>query len=297
MGFTGGAKVGGRYRRGPATPGSLPHSKLYAGTARASTPAGALSHTVGKVGGTFASLVYSTVVASTTDLPDIHRRLVEIFGQHTWQPDLDPLDEAVGTIISQHTSGANSRRAFERLRADFGTWDAVRRAPVEGIAAAIWCAGLARQKAPRIKALLERVDAERGRLDLDFLAELPQAAAVSWLRRLPGVGQTTAACVLLFGLGRPVMPVDGGILRIARRIGLVGERGAPDEVQAALEGSVPPEWVYCLHVNLIRFGRDFCTPSAPACPICPLNDLCDSFQRSHDGRATAARGAGPGSIR
>jgi endonuclease-3 len=239
-------------------------------------------------------------VASTTDVPDVHRRLVEIFGQHTWQPDLDPLDEAIGTIISQHTSAANSRRAFDRLRAEFGTWEAVRHAPVDAIAGAIWCAGLARQKAPRIKALLERVSAERGRLDLAFLAQLPPGAAMAWLRRLPGVGQTTAACVLLFGLGRPVMPVDGGILRIARRIGLVGERGAPDAVQAALEGAVPPEWVYCLHVNLIRFGRDFCTPSAPACPICPLNDLCDYFRRSHDdgsGVATAARGAGRGSNR
>ena len=132
----------------------------------------------------------------------------------------------MGAIISQHTSGPNSRRAYERLRARYPTWADVREAPLEGIQEAIWCAGLARLKAPRIKSLLAQITAERGALDLGFLAGLSPAGAMAWLRRLPGVGQTTAACVLLFGMGRPVLPVDGGILRVSRRLGLIAPRGA-----------------------------------------------------------------------
>lgn len=212
------------------------------------------------------------------DVPELHRRLVEVFGRHRWEPDEDPLSELVSTIIGQHTSGPISQRAFDRLRERYPTWEAVRDAEVEGIAAAIHGAGLARLKAPRIKLLLERIAAERGRLDLGFLAKMRPAQAMTWLRRLPGVGQTTAACVLLFGIGLPVMPVDGGILRIARRLGLVGLRARPDEVQRTLEGAITEACTYTLHRNLIRFAREICRPAAPACPICPLNDRCDYFR-------------------
>jgi endonuclease-3 len=219
-------------------------------------------------------------VAIAADVPELYRRLADVFGRPAWRPDpaVGPLEEVVGTLIGQHTSGPNSRRAYARLRERFPTWDAVRRAPVAEIAEAIWGAGLARLKAPRIKGLLSQIAEERGDLDLGFLAGLSDAAAMAWLRRLPGVGQTTAGCALLFGLGRPVMPVDGGILRVARRLGLVDPRGSPDQVQRALEAGVPPGEVYPLHVNLIRFGRELCTPTAPACPVCPLNDCCAHFR-------------------
>ena len=220
-------------------------------------------------------------MATADDLPEIHQRLVETFGAHTWEADLDPLSELVSTVLSQHTSGANSRRAFEQLRARFPTWEAALQAEVEAIAEAIKCAGLARQKAPRLKRLLAQIAAERGSFDLRFLAHLPAGEAMAWLRRLSGVGQTTAACALLFGLGRPVMPVDTGIQRIVARLGLAAPTATADEAQAALEAAIPGEWIYTLHVNLIRFGRQVCTASQPRCEICPLNDLCDYFLATH----------------
>ncbi len=230
-------------------------------------------------------------MARPADVPEVHRRLSEAFGHRTWRPDPDsgPLEEAVGTLIAQHTSSANSRRAYDRLRERYPSWEAVRDAPPEAIQEAIWCAGLARTKAPRIKALLTHVAAERGALDLGFLTALPAAEAMAWLRRLPGVGQTTAACILLFGLGQPVMPVDGGILRISRRLGLLPPHGTPEEAQRILEAGVPSEEVYPLHLNLIRLGRELCTPSAPACPVCPLNDLCTHFRgEAHSPRKEAS---------
>jgi endonuclease-3 len=190
----------------------------------------------------------------------------------------DPLERVVRALISQHTSGPNSRRAYAALRERFPTWEDVRDASPEAIAASIRTAGLARQKAPRLKALLIRLAAERGALDLRFLGALSDAAAMAWLRHLPGIGQTTAACTLLFGLGRPVMPVDGGILRVTRRLGLVPPTGTPDDVQRVLEAGIEGEAIYALHLNLIRFAREICAPRAPACPICPLNDRCVYFR-------------------
>jgi endonuclease-3 len=220
-------------------------------------------------------------MASLDDLGEIAARLEVIFGRPAWAPDLDPLSELISSVIGQQTAGPAARRAFEQLRRAFPTWEEARQAPVEAVAAVIASAGLGRLKAQRIKGLLEAIACERGELRLDFLAALPVEEAVAWLQRLPGVGPTTAACAILFGLNRPAFPVDTGIRRTALRLGLASPGTPAGRLQAMLAGAVPPEDVYATHVNLIRFSRQFCTSSDPACPICPLNDLCASFGRYH----------------
>ncbi|MBI3972181.1 MAG: endonuclease III [Chloroflexi bacterium] len=216
-------------------------------------------------------------MAEEQDLDEIYARLTEAFGVPRWEPDLDSLSELIAAILSQHTTGANSRRAYDRLCERFPTWETVRDAPEDEIFAAIACAGLARQKAPRIKRLLAQITAERAGLDLDFLAALSIDEAMAWLQRLPGVGQTTAACVLLFGLGRPAMPVDTAIRRIAGRLGLVAPQASPQDVQTVLQPATPDALVYPLHVTLIRLGRTMCLPANPRCEVCPFNDLCSYF--------------------
>ncbi len=68
--------------------------------------------------------------------------------------------------------------------------------------------GLAGIKAPRIQQALRIVYRREGRYNLDRLTTMDNAAAMDYLIDIPGVGHKTAACVLMFGLGRPVMPVD-----------------------------------------------------------------------------------------
>jgi endonuclease III len=50
-----------------------------------------------------------------------------------------------------------------------------------------------------------------------------------YLRGMPGVGPKTAACVLMFNLDRPVMPVDTHLHRTTRRLGLIGLKGTRGE--------------------------------------------------------------------
>ena len=54
-----------------------------------------------------------------------------------------------------------------------------------------------------------------------MLDGLSDAEAQAYLTGLPGVGPKTAACVLLFSLGRPVMPVDTHVHRVAGRLGIL----------------------------------------------------------------------------
>ena len=83
--------------------------------------------------------------------------LLNTYGQPLWREALPPIDELVSTILSQNTNDINRDRAFHALRQRFPTWDSVRRASQDEIVDAIRVAGLAEQKGPRIKAVLEQI--------------------------------------------------------------------------------------------------------------------------------------------
>jgi endonuclease-3 len=207
-------------------------------------------------------------------IPPIHAALLRIYGTPTWRPHHPPLDELVLTILSQHTSDVNSFRAFKTLRAALPTWEAVRDAPVAAVAAAIQSGGLAQVKAPRIQAVLRRIWEERGSFDLDFLRTAPLNEARAWLTALPGVGPKTAACVLLFSCGRPALPVDTHVHRVARRLGLVPDRVSAEGAQLLLESMIPPDDYYAFHLNLIRHGREVCKAPRPRCEVCVIRAWC-----------------------
>ena len=186
----------------------------------------------------------------------------------------DPLSELIAALLSQNTSDANSIRAFENLVTTFGTWEKVAKAEVGKISEAIASGGLNRVKAPRIKAILQRVDKEKGSLDLGFLKKMPLEEARSWLESLPGVGPKTAACVLLFSLGRPALPVDTHVYRVSRRLGLIDAKASPDNAHRMLGKMVAPDDVYEFHMNMVRHGRKVCRSQSPLCGGCLLKKGC-----------------------
>jgi endonuclease-3 len=199
----------------------------------------------------------------------VHRRLLDFYGQPTWRNPLPLVDELVSTILSQNTNDTNRDRAFTSLRGQFPTWEAVRDADPAAVITAIRTAGLANQKGPRIQQVLGEITAERGSQDL------PLEEARSWLTKFKGVGPKTAAIVLLFSLGRPAFPVDTHIYRVTGRIGLRPQKMTVEAAHAHLEKSFPPETYYAAHLNLIRLGREICAPHKPACERCPLQGICN----------------------
>lgn len=206
---------------------------------------------------------------------EVHRLLAGEYGEPAWFSRADPLSELVGTILSQNTSDLNSGRAFAALRATFPTWQAVLDAPETAVVAAIRSGGLAAIKGPRIQKVLATIAGERGDLDLGFLSDLTADEARRWLLSLDGVGAKTAACVLLFSLGRPVIPVDTHVHRLARRLALVGPKATPEQTEAILEDQVPPAARYAFHMNLILHGRRVCKAQSPRCDGCALARACD----------------------
>ena len=151
-------------------------------------------------------------------------------------------------------------------------------APTEAVIAAIKPAGLANQKAPRIQEVLRRIYAERGELNIDFLADLPIPEAKAWLTSFNGVGPKTAAIVLCFAFQRPAFPVDTHIHRVGQRIGFLPQGISADNAHPVMEAIVPPEDYFTFHINLIRLGREICQARRPRCEVCPLTPYCDYYQ-------------------
>ena len=217
----------------------------------------------------------------TKPLPpaEITRRLAALYGEPVWRPHGDPMSELVLTILSQNTSDTNSGRAFMRLRQRFPKWEDLLAVDPEDIIPTIQAGGLGRIKAPRLKAILEEVHYRLGSFDLIFLKDQPLDEAKAWLRSLPGVGPKTAACVLMFALGRPALPVDTHVYRVAQRLGLVPAKAGAAEAHDILEAILDPEEIYPFHISLIKHGRRICRAQRPLCERCPLLDGCPAGQR------------------
>ena len=80
------------------------------------------------------------------------RALAGEYGHKRWEGGSgDLIGELVATILSQNTAATNSRPAFAALRAAFPRWEDVEQAAVGDLARAIHRAGLANQRAARIK--------------------------------------------------------------------------------------------------------------------------------------------------
>ncbi len=209
-------------------------------------------------------------------IKEVIELLEQEYGHCPWQSDRDPIDVLIGTILSQNTSDANSGRAFASLKASFDSWEAVASAPAEHVAQVIKSGGLFQIKAARIKQVLKQIEKEQGRISLDSLKSMTMTEAEDYLMRLPGVGRKTASCVLLFSLGRPSLPVDTHIFRVAKRLGLIDSKTSIEKAPGLLQKQISLSKIYQFHVHMIEHGRQICRARQSHCAMCILRGACPS---------------------
>lgn len=200
--------------------------------------------------------------------------LADVYGLSpwNWHTNGDPFRVLVGTILSHRTRDPKTDEAAQALLDKYPTAFALAEASVERIASLVRPVNFYKTKARRLKEvaslLVERHGGAVPDRESDLLA-------------LPGVGPKTAACVLVYGFGKPAIPVDVHVHRISRRLGMVQTR-TPEETQRALERIVPPRWM--LHVNelLVKHGQTTCLPRTPKCGDCVIASWC-AWGRVRDG--------------
>jgi len=201
------------------------------------------------------------------------------YGEPEWVPNKDPIGTLVQTVLSQNTSDSNSGRAYKSLRDAFPAWESLLKSDVEAVAESIKWGGLNRVKAARIKQIIRLIAEKRGAVTLNFLEKMSMQDSEKWLLELPGVGLKTARCVQLFSLGMPALPVDTHVLRVSKRLGIIGGSAAADEAHRLLQERVKPGDVYHFHILMIMHGRKVCHARTPDCPHCVLRGHCDYHSR------------------
>ncbi len=197
----------------------------------------------------------------------------------------DLVHRLIKVIVAQNTSKGNQARALARLRQQFPDPALIAEAPLVDVIDAIYPAGLANSKAPRLQQMIAQLlEATDGTLDLDWLYEAPLDEAMAFLTGLSGIGPLSASLVLLFGLGRPVLPVNTGLLRVALRVGMLPPGTSAERAPAVLQAALADDEVYAFHINMVHVARHICLASRPQCGACPLAIGCEwagavSFER------------------
>jgi endonuclease-3 len=212
-------------------------------------------------------------------LVEIHRRLLEYYGQPAERDVWDPLKQFIYSLLSSRTKTEVTHEVVRHLWTRFGSWEKLRDAPLAEIEEAIRPITFPERKAVQLKQALEQITARRGTLSLDFLKDYRTDKIRSWLERFDGVGTKTSGAVVNFSsLRRRALCVDSHHLRVTQRLGLVPKSADARETERRLMEMVPESWSPVMldeHHTLIKtHGQRLCTFSSPRCRGCPLLDLC-----------------------
>lgn len=211
---------------------------------------------------------------TTRKITTVLARLEETRPPLRFVPRLDPMDELVSCILSQHSADVVTFPTFHAFKANHPHWDSVAALPLSELTIQIKAAGLANQKAKAILAVLAAVKERFGDYRLDDIRTWPVNQSLDFLQSLPGVGPKTASIVLCFSFGLHAIPVDTHVQRVGTRLGILPEGITVDRAHRWLRDVVPNGLAYRFHVALIEHGRAVCTARSPQCPTCVVRPIC-----------------------
>lgn len=210
------------------------------------------------------------------------RRVCEALHNSYGRPRLgnpeDPLDDLIYIIISNKTAPIMAQNTYERVKNDFSTWDDLLGSPASRLKAVLHPAGLATVKSQQIQTALRKIQKDFGSCDLSRLAGRSEDQILEYLVSLAGVSEKVAKCVMMYTMDLAVLPVDGHVHRIAKRLGWTSRKRA-DQCHSELEALIPPKRRFIFHVDSILHGRSFCRPRNPACDQCCISRHCAYSQR------------------
>ena len=172
----------------------------------------------------------------------------------------DPFTLLIAVLLSAQCTDKKVNEVTPALFAAGPTPEAMAVLEQQEILGFIRQLGLANTKAKNVKRLAQLlIERHDGQVPRSFKA----------LEALPGVGHKTASVVMSQAFGVPAFPVDTHIHRLAQRWGL--SSGANVETtERDLKALFPKETWNRLHLQIIFYGREFCTARGCDGRVCPL---------------------------
>ncbi len=95
------------------------------------------------------------------------------------------------------------------------------------------------------------------------------------LEELPMVGRKTTNVVLSELYGLPNIAVDTHVERVSKRLKLAKQKNNVLEVENTLKRKIPKDKWIKFHLQMVLFGRYYCTSKNPKCNNCKLKDICN----------------------
>jgi endonuclease-3 len=170
----------------------------------------------------------------------------------------------VAVLLSAQCTDARVNLVTPALFARANTATTMAKVPVAEIQEMIRTCGLAPKKAKAISELSKILVEQYG-------GEVP--ADMEALETLPGVGHKTASVVMSQGFGEPAFPVDTHIHRLAQRWGLTNGKDVV-QTERDLKRLFARESWNDLHLQIIYYGREFCSARGCDGTVCDICRTC-----------------------
>ena len=172
----------------------------------------------------------------------------------------DPFTLLIAVLLSAQCTDKKVNEVTPALFAAGPTPAAMAALDEEQILAFIRQLGLAKTKAKNVRRLAQI-------LVTAYDGDVPQS--FEELEALPGVGHKTASVVMAQAFGVPAFPVDTHIHRLAQRWGL-SDGSSVARTEQDLKRLFPKEQWNRLHLQIIFWGREFCTARGCDGTVCPM---------------------------
>ena len=200
------------------------------------------------------------------------QRLLEWHGKNArdlpWRGEKDPYKIWVSEIMLQQTTAQTVKGYYARFLAAFPTVEALAAADEERVLK-LW-EGLGYYSRARNLMKAAAIVAR------DMGGKLPGDAAA--LKRLPGIGDYTAAAIASMAYGQPEPAMDGNLTRVLARVtaeqGCVGETAVKKRLRAAGEALIDRERPGDFNQAMMGLGNLVCVPLRPRCEDCPVAEFC-----------------------
>lgn len=176
----------------------------------------------------------------------------------------DPYTLLIAVLLSAQCTDERVNQVTPALFQQADNPEDMSQVPVDTIYTIIRPCGLAPQKSKAISKLSQiLVDQYDGEVPEDMAA----------LEKLPGVGHKTASVVMSQGFGHPAFPVDTHIHRLAQRWGLSNGKNVA-QTEKDLKRLFPKDQWNALHLQIIYYGREFCTARGCDGRVCEICTTC-----------------------
>jgi endonuclease III len=195
----------------------------------------------------------------------IQKRLAELYPQ----PPIpllhrDPYTLLVAVLLSAQCTDLRVNQVTPGLWKIADNPFDMAKVPVDKIQAVIKSCGLSPQKSKAISGLSKILVEE-------YSGVVP--ADIHALEKLPGVGHKTASVVMSQAFGVPAFPVDTHIHRLAQRWGLSNGKNV-QQTEKDLKKLFPESSWNKLHLQIIYYGREFCSARGCDGTVCEICRTC-----------------------